>query len=87
MDTTAETFVGTGDHDKSFLVLRVLRFRLGLFEHGIRCLAIRSRLAHGSLGFTEFGGRDDFHRLGDFLDVADGFKAAFDFSEGGIVGG
>ena len=86
MDTTAETFVGTGDDDEGLLALLRQCFGFGFFEYGVGGLAIFSGLGHCFLSSGEFGGSDDFHGLCDFFDVADGFEAAFDLTESGIVG-
>lgn len=87
MHAAAEAFVGAADDEQDFLVLAFEGFGLGFVEDGLGGLAVGAGLGHGALGFGEFGRGDDFHGFGDFLDVFDGFEAAFDFAEGGIVGG
>ena len=86
MDTTAETLVGAADNEQRLLALALHRLRLGLLENSVGRLAIGARLGHGALRAGELGGGDDFHGLGDLLNVADGLQAAFDFAEGGVLG-
>ena len=88
MDPAAQPFIGGAHHDEGFLgaVLGV-GFGLGVLEDRVGGLAVGAGFGHGALGAGEFGGGDDFHRLGDFFDVADGFEAAFDLAEGGVGGG
>lgn len=47
-------------------------------------MAVGTRVGHGAGCAGELGGGDDLHCLCDLFDVADGFEAAFDFSEGGV---
>lgn len=86
MNTAAKTLVGAGHNNKGFLFLPLVGFGLGFLEDGVGSLAVGSRLSHRSLGLIELGRGNDFHRFGDFLDVANGFETAFDFSERCIVG-
>lgn len=88
MNPAAQAFIGGTDDDEGFLgaVLGV-GFGLSVLEDGVGGLAVGAGFGHGALGAGELGGGDDFHRLGDFFDVADRFEAAFDFAEGGVGGG
>ena len=86
MDTTAQSLVRAADDDQCLLLLAFDRFRFCFVEDSVGGLAVLAGLSHRFLGAGEFGRGDDFHGLSDFLDVADGFEAAFDFAEGGVVG-
>jgi len=87
VDTTAEALVRTGYDNEGFLVFILDGFGFGFLEDGVRGFAIAARFTHSALGASQLGRGDDFHRLGDFLDVFDGFETLFDLPEGGIVGG
>lgn len=88
VDTAAQALVGGADDDERlFGAVLGVGVGLGLLEDGVGGLAVGAGFGHGALGAGEFGGGDDFHRLGDLFDVADGFETAFDLSEGGIGGG
>ena len=87
MDTTAKTLVRGAHYDKGFLIFGLDGLGLCFFEDSVGSLSVGSRVYHCALGFIQFGGGDDFHGFGDFFDVADGFEAAFDFTEGGIASG
>jgi hypothetical protein len=45
-------------------------------------LPILSGLGHCALGTGELSGSDDFHRVGDLLDVADGLQSVLNLAEG-----
>lgn len=85
MNTTAETFVGASDNIEGLGVFKWLGFRI--LENGVGCLAIGPRYGHGPLSLVETSRGDDFHGLGDLLDILDGLQTTLDLTKGGEVGG
>lgn len=86
MDTAAKTLVRAADHDQCLLTLALDRLGLGLFENGVGSQAVRSCVAHGLLSAGQLCGSDNFHRLGDFLDVANRLELSLNLAQGGIGG-
>lgn len=87
VDTAAEALVGAADDDQLLLALGLERLRLGRVEDGVGGLAVHARVLHRPLRAVELRRRNDLHRLGDLLDVADGLQPTLDFSERREVGG
>lgn len=85
MDTTAETLVGAGNDEKSLLVLDGLR--LSLLEDRVRGLTVGTRIGHGLLGASETCRGNDFHGVGDLLNVLNGLETTLNLTQSREVGG
>lgn len=81
MDTTAEAFVGAGNNNQGLLAFTFEGLGLGVFEHGVGGLSILPGVGHCTLGTGKLGGSDDFHRVRDLLDVADGLQSVLNLAE------
>lgn len=87
MDTTAKSLVGAADNDQRSLALALNGLGLGALEDSVGSLTVLAGLVHGLLRAGELGRGDDFHGLGDLLNVLDGLEAALDLAKGGVAGG
>lgn len=86
MDAAAKTFIGAADNQQRLLALALHRLGFRLLKDLVVGGTVRSGLLHCALGLGELGGSDDFHRLGDLLDVLDRLEATLDLTERGEVG-
>lgn len=84
MDAATEALVGAADDDERFLALALQRLCLGVLENGVGGLAVGAGFGHRPLGTRELCGGDDFHRLCDFLNVADRLQTILDLAQGGV---